>query len=121
MTPLPKYLAVSKAHFGTLDPSHFVRLDSTGNNAPKDEPTRMTKIEAIRSERLLSSPPPEPQLVGASSSFGTNREACSMGVYIRCGKPGNDRVFGRFVRCRGEGREVVGEGESEIFVWCRFD
>lgn len=67
ITPLPKYFAVSKARFGTLAPSHLVRLESTGKSAPSEDPARITKMDAIRSARSLWSPPPEPQLVESSS------------------------------------------------------
>lgn len=57
ITPLPKYLAVSNALFGTRAPSHFVRRARTGKRAPNREPRRMTKIESTRSNRCASDPP----------------------------------------------------------------
>ena len=88
MTPLPKYFAVSNAFFGTRVLSHFVRLDNTGNSAPNAEPTRITKMDAILRDVLLSSPPPEPQSTSLASSLRRNVAK----IMVICGESSGRRL-----------------------------
>jgi hypothetical protein len=46
MTPEPKYLAMKKAHEGTPAPGCLAA--KTGNHEPRKDPTRMTKIDEMR-------------------------------------------------------------------------
>lgn len=57
MTPEPKYLATKKIQLGTPKPLFFAA--KTGNKAPREEPTRMTKMEEILSPSRPSNSFPE--------------------------------------------------------------
>lgn len=60
MTPDPKNFATKNIHDGTPTPRCLAA--NTGNHAPSDEPTRMTKMEETRTPRR----PSKSLLVGQS-------------------------------------------------------
>lgn len=66
MTPDPKYFAVSNTPLGMRERRNLVRLERTGNNAPSDDPARMTKTAAIRIWRSVEEVP-SPQDAACSS------------------------------------------------------
>lgn len=52
ITPEPKYFAMKKAHDGT--PTPRCRAANTGNHVPKNDPTRITKMDDIRKPKRPS-------------------------------------------------------------------
>jgi hypothetical protein len=46
MTPEPKYFAMKKAHVGTPAPGCLAA--KTGNHVPRKDPTRITKMDEMR-------------------------------------------------------------------------
>ena len=52
ITPEPKYFEAEKTHLGTWE--LLRRATNTGNHAPRNEATRMTKTEEVRSGIWMS-------------------------------------------------------------------
>lgn len=72
----------SNTLFGTW--SHDDRFARTGNRAPEQEPTKITKIAATRRLKSESEPPPEPQMRSLESMFGTGKKGDGEGEKKRC-------------------------------------
>jgi hypothetical protein len=76
MTPEPKYFAMKKAHVGTPAPGCLAA--KTGNHVPRKDPTRITKMDEMRTPMRPSKSFSEGQadIVGYVAQSRTGRERC---------------------------------------------
>jgi hypothetical protein len=84
MTPEPKYFAMKKAHEGTPAPGCLAA--KTGNHVPRKDPTRMTKMDEMRTPMRPSKSFSEGQadMVASLSVAPDGRAVAVVWTRVRC-------------------------------------